>query len=86
MSEGLVVFSLVVAVLIGVGAAVFLVMRSPAFWLDFGQQLAARLGPEIVKVLTKRLTPEEEAEWRKAERAGRGEEWRRKRLGLPPKG
>jgi hypothetical protein len=36
--------------------------------------------------ITKRMTPEEEAEWRKAERAGRGDEWRRKRLGLPPKG
>lgn len=36
--------------------------------------------------ITKRMTPEEESEWRKAERAGRGDEWRRKRLGLPPKG
>jgi hypothetical protein len=42
--------------------------------------------PEFKRIITQRMTPEEEAEWRKAERAGRGDEWRRKRLGLPPKG
>jgi hypothetical protein len=73
MSEGLIVFALVVAVLIGVGAAAFLVMRTPAFWLDFGQQLVQRLTPEIIKYLSKPLTPEDQKKLDAARR--RAEEW-----------
>jgi hypothetical protein len=86
MSEGVIVFALIVAVLIGVGAASFLVMRTPAFWGEVVRELATKAWPQILAILSQRMTPEEEAEWRKAERAGRGDEWRRKRLGLPPKG
>jgi hypothetical protein len=80
MSDGLVVAMLVAAVLIGVGAAAFLVMRSPAFWADAGKQLATALLPAVIRVMTKRMPPEEEAEWRAAQRAGRGDEWIRKRM------
>lgn len=73
MSEGLIVFALVVAVLIGVGAAAFLVMRTPAFWLDFGQQLAQRLAPEIIKYLSKPLSPEDQQKLDQSRR--RAEEW-----------
>jgi hypothetical protein len=86
MSEGVIVFALIVAVLIGVGAASFLVMRTPAFWGEVVRELATKAWPQILAILSKRMTPQEEVEWRKAERAGRGDEWRRKRLGLPPKG
>jgi len=86
MSEGVIVFALIVAVLIGVGAASFLVLRTPAFWGEVVRELATKAWPQILAILSKRMTPEEEDEWRKAERAGRGDEWRRKRLGLPPKG
>ena len=86
VSDGLVTALLVLSVLIGIGGASFLVFRSPAFWGDVASELAAKAWPRIRELLTKRMTPEEESEWRKAERAGRGEEWRRKRLGLPPKG
>jgi hypothetical protein len=47
MSDALVVSALVAAVLIGVGAAAFLVMRSPAFWADAAKQLGAALLPAI---------------------------------------
>lgn len=73
MSEGIVVFALVGAVLIGVGAAAFLVMRTPAFWLDLGQQLAQRLAPEIMKYLSKPLSPEDQKKWEQSIR--RAEEW-----------
>ena len=68
MSEGLIVAALVVAVLIGVGAAAFLVMRTPAFWLDFGQQLVQRLTPEVIKYLSKPLSPEDQKKLDKARR------------------
>lgn len=58
MSDALVVSALVAAVLIGVGAAAFLVMRSPTFWADAAKQLGAALLPAILKYVTK---PEDEA-------------------------
>lgn len=73
MSEGIVVSALVVSVLIGVGAAAFLVMRSPTFWLDMGQQLAQRLAPEILKYLSKPLSPEDQKKLEQSIR--RAEEW-----------
>ena len=79
MSDGLIVAMLVAAVLIGVAAAAFLVMRSPAFWADAGKQLFNAILPEVIRVVSKRMTPEEEAEWRKAERQGKGDEWLRNR-------
>lgn len=86
MSDGVIVSALVVAVLLGVGSAAFLVMRSPAFWGDVIQQLALKAWPQIKQVLTKRMTPEEEAEWRKAVLAGRGDEWLRERARKKRKG
>lgn len=79
MNETLIVSALVAAVLIGVGAAAFLVMRSPTFWVDAGKQLGAALLPEIMRIFAKRMTPEEEEEYRRAFRAGRGDEWLRNR-------
>lgn len=71
-----------VFVSLGLVAGAFLVAQRPAFWIEFGARIIAVLMPFILK----RMTPEEEAEWRAAERAGRGEEWLRKRRGAPPKG
>lgn len=84
--ETLITVALVAAVLIGVGAAAFLVMRSPAFWYDVGAQFASKAWPAIFALLTKRMPADEEAAWREAEKAGRGDEWARKRRGAPPKG
>ena len=85
MNTTLITVLLVAAVLTGVGAAAFLVMRSPAFWYDVGAQFVSNALPKLVALITKRMAPEEEEEWRKAERAGRGDEWLRKRRGAPPK-
>ena len=74
--------ALIGAVLVGVTAGTVLVVRNPNFWGG----LIVGIVNAVMPYMAKRMTPEEEAEWRKAERAGRGEEWRRRRLGLPPKG
>jgi hypothetical protein len=79
MSEGLIVSALVVAVLLGVGSAAFLVMRSPAFWGDVGKELFSKAWPQIWAVLSKRMDPEAEARWRECERRGGRWDHRRKR-------
>ena len=78
---------LIGAALLGVAAlSVYGAFQSPDFVMGlFGAMLVAGY-KAIEPILAKRMTPEDEASWRAAERAGRGEEWRRRRLGLPPKG
>jgi hypothetical protein len=78
VSEGLLVSLLVLAVLLGVGSAAVLVIRSPSFWVDLAKEIAVKAWPQIKQVLTKRMTPEEEAEMRREQRAGRGDEWLKK--------
>lgn len=73
MPDWLIVSLLVLAVLTGVGAAAFLVMRSPAFWAETGRVLIVALLPKIIEVVAKRMPPEKEAEFQKAIRQGR--EW-----------
>ena len=74
--------ALIGAVLVGVTAGTVLVVRNPTFWGG----LIVGIAKAVMPYLAKRLPPEEEAEWRAAERAGRGDEWLRKRRGGPPKG
>jgi len=69
----------VVVVLLGLGAGAFLVAQRPSFWLEFGVRLGQALLPRAVKYLTRRMSPEEEAAWREAERRGQGDEWLRDR-------
>lgn len=78
--------ALIGAVVIGAACGTALVVRRPQFWAAIAVEAWRAAAPEFLRIITMRMTPEEEAEWRKAERAGRGDEWRRKRLGLPPKG
>lgn len=75
-----------VFICLGLFAGAFLFARRPAFWIEFSGRLCSRLWPYVWAYISKRMTPEEEAEWRKAERQGRGDEWLRKRRGAPPKG
>ncbi len=49
---------------IGVGAAGFIVARSPSFWIGFVKELIFRFGPLVVKFILKRKSPEEEKKWR----------------------
>jgi hypothetical protein len=62
--------ALVAAVIVGVGAAGFLVAQRPAFWLDMGRELAKRLWPFVLAYVTKRMDPETEERWRQCQRRG----------------
>lgn len=70
MSDGLIVSALVMAVLLGVGSAAFLVMRSPAFWGDVGKELLTKAWPQIWAVLSKRMPPDQEQAMRDCYRRG----------------
>jgi hypothetical protein len=69
----------VAVVLLGLGAGAFLVAQRPSFWIEFGSRLAKALLPSVMKYITRRMPPEEEAAWRDAERRGQGGEWLKKR-------
>ena len=73
---------LIGAVLVGAAAGTALVVRSPSFWYD----MVAAAVVAALPYFTKRMKPDDEAAWREAEKAGRGDEWARKRRGAPPKG
>lgn len=70
---------ILIAVLAGLFAGAALVARSPTFWLGMGTAIFKAVFPEIVKFVSKRMSPEEEAEWREAVRRGQGDEFLRKR-------
>ena len=69
----------VVVIVAGLGAGAFLVAQRPSFWIEFGARLVKAIMPRVIQHITKRMPPEEEAEWRKAELRGRGDEWLRER-------
>jgi hypothetical protein len=43
--------------------------------MEFGQRLAMALLPLAWRYVSRRMSPEEEAAWRQAERRGQGNEW-----------
>ena len=67
----------VAVVLLGLGAGAFLVAQRPSFWIEFGQRLGKALLPLAWRYVSKRMPPEEEAEWRQAEKRAQGDEWLR---------
>ena len=69
----------VTVVLLALGAGAFLVARRPSFWIEFGALLAKALLPLAWRYVSNRMSPEEEAAWRQAERRGQGEEWLKQR-------
>ena len=60
----------IAVVLLGLGAGAFLVARRPSFWIELGSRLGNALLPLTWRYVSKRMSPEEEAEWRQAERRG----------------
>jgi hypothetical protein len=62
--------ALIAAVIVGVGAAGFLVAQRPAFWLDMGRELFKRLWPYIFAYVTKRMDAETEERMRACRRSG----------------
>ena len=78
---------LIGAALFGVAAlSVYVAFQSPSFVAGLSVLAAGFVAKAIVTKVGKRMSPEDEAAWRAAERAGRGDEWMRKRRGAPPKG
>jgi hypothetical protein len=69
----------VAVVLLGLGAGAFLVAQRPSFWIEFGGRFVKALLPLAWRFATKRMPPQEEAAWRRAERRGLGEEWLKQR-------
>lgn len=69
----------VALVCVGLVAGAYIAAQRPAFWLELGTRLLVAVAPKIWVYLSKRMPPEEEAAWRAAERAGRGDEWLRER-------
>lgn len=75
--------ALIGAVLVGATAGTVLVVQQPVFWSGLITAMLKAALPYVVK----RMPADKEEEWRKSTRqADGGDEWRRKRLGLPPKG
>ncbi len=69
----------ITVVLLGLGAGAFLVAQRPSFWIEFGSRLGKALLSLAWRYVSRRMSPEEEAAWRQAERRGQGEEWVKKR-------
>ena len=69
----------VTVVLLGLGAGMFLVAKRPSFWVEFGGRLGMAMLLLAWRYVSKRMPPEEEAAWHKAERRGQGDEWLRER-------
>ena len=65
--------------------SVYFAFKSPTFVAGLTALASAAAWKAIKPVLVKPLTPQDQEAWRKAELAGRGDEWRRKRRGAPPK-
>ena len=55
----------------------FLLAQRPSFWIEFGSRLGKALLPLAWHYVSNRMSPEEEAAWRQAERRGQGDEWLR---------
>jgi hypothetical protein len=62
-----------IVILLGLGAGAYLVAQRPAFWIEFGRRLIASAWPAVWKYVSKRMSPELEAEMHKCIR--RGGEW-----------
>jgi hypothetical protein len=78
---------LTLAVLFAAAAGgVYAAFQSPAFVAGLSAMATAAAWKAIKPALTKPLSPQDQEAWRKAERQGWGDEWRRRRSGAPPKG
>lgn len=71
---------LIGAALFGVAAfGLWRAVQSPAFVAGITAMAARAVANAIVPKIGKRMSAEGEAEWRREERAGRGDEWLRRR-------
>lgn len=64
---------------LGLFAGAFLVAQRPSFWAGLALVLLKAGWPYLIRYVGKRMSPEEEADWHRAIRQGRGDEWLRNR-------
>ena len=76
----------VAVVLLGLGAGAFLVAQRPSFWMEFGARLGKALLPLVWRFVSRRMPPDEEVDWRRAEMRGQAEEWLKQRWRRRPSG
>lgn len=67
-------------VVIGLLAGGYIAAQRPSFWVELGGRVVSKLLPLFIAVAMKRMSPEEEAEFRAEQQAGRGDEWLRRRM------
>lgn len=60
----------VLVLFVGLGGGAFLVAQRPSFWVGLGKAVVTAALPAIVKVVSKRMTPEEEAAFQKCLKRG----------------
>lgn len=63
----------VLVLFVGLGGGAFLVAQRPSFWIGLGKAVVTAFLPAIVKVVSKRMRPEQEAAFRDCNR--RGGQW-----------
>jgi hypothetical protein len=71
--------ALLAAALIGVIAGGVLVAQRPSFWFGLGTVMFRAGMPHLIEYITKRMPPEQEAEWRKCQLRGGKWNHRKKR-------
>lgn len=68
----------VVGIALGIAGAIILYFSRPQYWVRVAIAVITHFAPAVIAWLleiTKRMPPEEEAEWRKAVARGEGDEW-----------
>lgn len=63
----------IVVLLLGLGGGAFLVAQRPSFWVGLGKAAITAALPAIIKAVSQRMTPEEEAAFQKCLK--RGGQW-----------
>ena len=62
--------ALIAFALAGLFAGAFLVAQRPSFWMGLGTELIKPVIPSVVRYMTKRMPPEQEAAWRECQKRG----------------
>lgn len=63
----------VLVLFVGLGSGAFLVAQRPSFWIGLGKAALVAALPALIKYVSQRMTPEQEAAFQKCIK--RGGEW-----------
>jgi hypothetical protein len=62
--------ALLAALLIGIAAGVALILQRPSFWVGLGTEVVRRVTPVLIRLITKRMSPEDERRMQDCYRRG----------------